>query len=80
MKRDVKRFPRVHTVEAGNRKRTLELLTPFWENSWIVDTKAFAKLMVYLKEFDRQHSTVLMVQSRIRRLIMEGHLWHGRQS
>ncbi|KAJ4376815.1 hypothetical protein N0V86_006933 [Didymella sp. IMI 355093] len=62
VKKDVKRFPRVHTVEAGNRKRTLELLSPFSENSWKADGKAFSKLMAHLKDFDGQHSTVLMVQ------------------
>ncbi|KAF2621460.1 glycoside hydrolase family 35 protein [Macroventuria anomochaeta] len=62
VKKDVKRFPRAHTIEAGNRKRTLELLSPFSENSWTADAKAFAKLMGHLKEFDGQHSTVLMVQ------------------
>jgi hypothetical protein len=62
VKKDVKRFPRVHIIEAGNRKRTLELLSPFSENSWTADAKAFARLMAHLKEFDGQHSTVLMVQ------------------
>jgi hypothetical protein len=62
VKKDVKRFPRVHTIEAGNRKRTLELLSPFSENSWTADAKAFGELMAHLKEFDGQHSTVLMVQ------------------
>lgn len=62
VKLDVKRFPRVHTVEAGNRKRTLELLSPFSENNQTADANAFANLMAHLKEFDSQHSTVVMVQ------------------
>ncbi|KAL1798877.1 hypothetical protein ACET3X_002914 [Alternaria dauci] len=62
VKKDVKRFPRVHTLEAGGKRRTLELLSPFSEAAWTADAKAFAKLMAHLKEFDGQHSTVLMVQ------------------
>jgi hypothetical protein len=62
VKRDVKRFPRVHIVEAGNRRRTVELLSPFSENCWTADAKAFGMLMAHLREFDAQHSTVVMVQ------------------
>ncbi|KAJ4373198.1 hypothetical protein N0V83_003491 [Neocucurbitaria cava] len=62
VKKDVKRFPRVHTLEAGGKRKTLELLSPFNEAAWQADAKAFAKLMAHLKEFDGQHSTVLMVQ------------------
>jgi hypothetical protein len=62
VKKDVKRFPRVHTLEAGGKRGTLELLSPFCEEAWQADAKAFAKLMAHLKEFDGQHNTVLMVQ------------------
>jgi hypothetical protein len=62
VKKDVKRFPRVHTLEVGGKRKTLELLSPFCEEAWTADAKAFAKLMTHLKEFDGQHSTVLMVQ------------------
>jgi hypothetical protein len=62
VKKDVKRFPRVHVLEAGAKKRTLELISPFCEEGWKADAKAFAKLMAHLKEFDGKHSTVLMVQ------------------
>lgn len=62
VKRDVKRFPRVHTIESGNRRRTLELLSPFSENCWTADARAFEKLMTRLKEFDSHDSTVVMVQ------------------
>ncbi|KAH6644851.1 glycoside hydrolase superfamily [Boeremia exigua] len=61
VKKDVKRFPRVHVIEAGNRKRTLELISPFSENGWTADAKAFGTLMAHLKEFDTD-STVVMVQ------------------
>jgi beta-galactosidase GanA len=62
VKRNVKRFPRVHTVEAGNRRRTIELLSPFSETCWTADAKAFGMLMAHLRNFDAQHSTVVMVQ------------------
>ena len=62
VKQDVKRFPRVHTLEAGGVTKTLELVSPFHEASWKADAKAFAALMRHLKEFDGQHSTVIMVQ------------------
>ncbi|KAF2993894.1 hypothetical protein E8E13_002586 [Curvularia kusanoi] len=62
VKKDAKRFPRVHTIEAGNRRRTVELLSPFSENCWTADAKAFEKLMAHLKDFDSKHQTVVMVQ------------------
>ncbi|KAF2034479.1 glycoside hydrolase [Setomelanomma holmii] len=60
--KDVKRFPRVHISEAGAKRRTLELISPFSEEGWKADARAFAKLMAHLKELDGKHSTVLMVQ------------------
>ncbi|KAK0106208.1 hypothetical protein ONS96_003851 [Cadophora gregata f. sp. sojae] len=62
VKKDVKRFPRVHVSEAGAVTRTEELLSPFCEAAWTADAKAFSALMTHLKEFDSKHSTVLMVQ------------------
>ncbi|CAO2652343.1 Nn.00g006260.m01.CDS01 [Neocucurbitaria sp. VM-36] len=62
VKKDVKRFPRVHALEAGGKRKTIELLSPFNEEAWQADARAFAKLMAHLKEFDGQDSTVLMVQ------------------
>jgi len=62
VKRDVKRFPRVHALEAGGKTKTLELVSPFSEKAWEADAKAFAALMKHLKEIDTEHSTVLMVQ------------------
>ena len=62
VKKDVKRFPRVHILEAGGVTKTLELVSPFCEEGWKADGKAFAALMRHLKEFDEQHNTVLMVQ------------------
>lgn len=62
VKKDVKRFPRVHVSKAGAVTGTLELVSPFNERAWTADAKAFAALMAHLKEFDEKHSTVLMVQ------------------
>jgi len=61
VKRDFKRFPRVHIQHAGKRK-TLELISPFSEAASTADAKAFGALMRHLKEFDGQYSTVIMVQ------------------
>ncbi|KAF2188509.1 glycoside hydrolase family 35 protein [Zopfia rhizophila CBS 207.26] len=62
VKKDIKRFPRVHISEAGAKTRTLELVSPFNEKAWEADAKAFAALMRHLREFDAEYSTVLMVQ------------------
>ncbi|PVH97747.1 glycoside hydrolase family 35 protein [Periconia macrospinosa] len=62
VKKNVKRFPRVHALEAGGKRRTLELISPFCEEGWKADARAFAKLMAHLRDFDGEHSTVIMVQ------------------
>lgn len=62
VKRDVKRFPRVHVSEARALLRTEELVSPFNQRAWEADSKAFAALMRHLKDFDEAHSTVIMVQ------------------
>lgn len=62
VKKNVKRFPRVHISQAGAVTKTLELVSPFNEAAWQADAKAFAALMAHLRDFDSQHSTVLMVQ------------------
>jgi hypothetical protein len=62
VKRDVKRFPRVHVLEAGGVRKTLEMVSPFCEEAWRADGKAFAALMRHLRDFDGEHNTVIMVQ------------------
>lgn len=62
VKRDVKRFPMVHILDDRRRHRTIEVLSPFNARAWEADAKAFPTLMRYLKEFDEEQSTVLMVQ------------------
>ncbi|KAJ9661447.1 hypothetical protein H2201_006478 [Coniosporium apollinis] len=62
VKKDVKRFPRVHIEDAQGNLKTIELISPFNKRAWEADAKAFAALMRHLREFDREHSTVIMVQ------------------
>lgn len=62
VKKDVKRFPRVHIDDAQGSLKTIELISPFNERAWEADAKAFAALMRHLRESDREHSTVIMVQ------------------
>jgi hypothetical protein len=45
VKKDVKRFPSVHTLEAGGVMNTLELVSPLYEEAWNADAKAFGTLM-----------------------------------
>ncbi|KAL3419465.1 glycoside hydrolase [Phlyctema vagabunda] len=62
VKKDVKRFPRVHIKEAGDVTKTLELVSPFNPRAWEADAKAFGRLLAHLREFDSQHGTVVMIQ------------------
>ena len=62
VKRNTKRFPRVHVLEAGGVKRTLEMISPLSEEACKADSRAFAALMRHLGEVDGEHTTVLMVQ------------------
>lgn len=70
VKRDVRRFPRVHILDqntdegGGGKKRlkTVELISPFCERCWEADARAFGALMSHLKDIDREHQTVVMVQ------------------
>jgi hypothetical protein len=63
VKRDVKRFPRAHVLEAGGKRRTLECLSPFCEEACKADARAFSELMGHLKEVDEMENTVIMVQA-----------------
>lgn len=62
VKRDVSRFPRVHIKDDMGRLKTIELVSPFSEEAVNADSRAFAKLMSHLREFDGEDNTVLMVQ------------------
>ncbi len=62
VKKNVNRFPRVHVLDEDRKLKTIELISPFNPRAWEADSRAFARLMRHLKEFDSAHSTVLMVQ------------------
>ncbi|KAL5000866.1 glycoside hydrolase superfamily [Aspergillus recurvatus] len=63
VKRDVERFPRVYVWDADKGgKRSIEMISPFSEEGWKADARAFGKLMEHVKEVDGDHSTVVMVQ------------------
>lgn len=62
VKKDTKRFPRARILEAGGRRKTLDLLSPFVRGCWEADARAFAALMGHLREVDGVENTVLMVQ------------------
>ncbi|EFX02392.1 beta-galactosidase [Grosmannia clavigera kw1407] len=62
VKRDVRRFPRVHVNDEDGRHRTLEMVSPLSEAAVEADSRAFAALMRHLAAVDTAHSTVLMVQ------------------
>ncbi|KAL4906989.1 hypothetical protein BDW74DRAFT_167033 [Aspergillus multicolor] len=53
----------VHVWDADKGgKRTIEMISPFSEEGWEADARAFGNFMEHLKEVDRDHSTVVMVQ------------------
>ncbi|KAM0490080.1 hypothetical protein ACHAP8_011906 [Fusarium lateritium] len=62
VKKDVKRFPRVQSIEAGGGRNVLDAVTPFSLECVKADAKAFGKLLAHVRDFDSDHSTVLMVQ------------------
>lgn len=57
-KEDVKRFPRAVTATG----KPMEIASAFSKNVLEADRRAFSKLMEYIKEKDKQQSTVIMVQ------------------
>lgn len=62
VKMDQKRFPRAKLRKAGGVLETADVVSIFHEEALKADSKAFARLMRFLKEFDERHSTVIMVQ------------------
>lgn len=58
VKTDVERFPRA-LAQNGQQQ---EIVTPFSENLYKADEKAFTQLLKKIKEFDGQQNTVIMVQ------------------
>ena len=62
VKKNSKRFPRARSIEAGGSRTILDVVTPLSMECAEADAKAFGKLLAYLKDFDADQSTVLMVQ------------------
>lgn len=62
VKQDPKRFPRAKLRKAGGRLETADVLSIFHPEGRKADAKAFGTLMKHLREFDEEHSTVIMVQ------------------
>jgi hypothetical protein len=58
VKLDQERFPRVK----DDKNRSHEILTPFSENNLQADLEAFVKLMGFIKDFDEDDQTVIMIQ------------------
>lgn len=60
---NVKRFPRAKLHKAGGILETSsKTISIFYSQAPKADARAFAKLMRHLREFDGDHSTVIMVQ------------------
>ena len=57
-KEDLKRFPRAITATG----KPMEIASAFSKNVLETDRRAFSKLMEYIKEKDKEQSTVIMVQ------------------
>ncbi len=58
VKKDQERFPRIK----DDQGKSHEILTPFSDNNLQADLKAFQALMKYIREFDGNEQTILMVQ------------------
>jgi hypothetical protein len=58
VKLNQERFPRIK----DNNNRSHEILTPFSENNLQADLKALKALMGFIKNFDDQYHTVIMIQ------------------
>ena len=58
IKSDYNRFPRVK----ASFGKSLEILSPFYQESLNADTKAFANVMKHLREVDSEYRTVIMMQ------------------
>lgn len=62
VKTDPKRFPRAKLRKARGVLKTGDVLSIFHDQGPKCDARAFSQLMRHLKEFDEDHSTVIMVQ------------------
>ena len=57
-KEDYRKYPRCYT-ESG---KPLEIASPFSENVFNADSKAFVKLLSHIKDVDEKENTVIMIQ------------------
>ena len=57
-KEDYRKYPRCYT-ESG---KPLEIASPFSENVFNADSKAFVKLLSHIKNVDEKENTVIMIQ------------------
>ncbi len=57
-KADYRKYPRCYT-ESG---KPLEIASPFSENVFNADSKAFVKLLSHIKDVDEKENTVIMIQ------------------
>ncbi|KAF7171508.1 hypothetical protein CNMCM5623_003836 [Aspergillus felis] len=62
VKTDPERFPRALAIGPGGGLKILDTITPFSMECAEADARAFGKLLQHLKDFDADHSTVLMIQ------------------
>ncbi|TLS25517.1 hypothetical protein PpBr36_06870 [Pyricularia pennisetigena] len=62
VKTNPKRFPRAKLRKAGGVLETADVVSIFRPEAREADKKAFGKLMSHIKEFDEEHSTVVMMQ------------------
>lgn len=58
VKLNQERFPRAK----DDKNQSQEILTPFSENNLQADLKAFEKLITFIKDFDKNEQTVIMIQ------------------
>ena len=64
VKQDPTRFPRsvIFDRNAGNRQKTVDVVSVFGKASQEADANALRELMLHLRQIDDKHSTVIMVQ------------------
>ncbi|KAL2866460.1 putative beta-galactosidase [Aspergillus lucknowensis] len=62
VKTNPRRFPRAKLRKAGGVLETGDVLSIFYDEAPKSDARAFAQLLRHLKEFDKNNSTVIMVQ------------------
>ena len=62
VKTDFNRFPRAQLRKAGGVLKTGDVVSIFHTEARDADTRAFSALMRHVKDVDKEHSTVIMVQ------------------